>query len=200
MAQPFTEEQRSAISRRLFDSACRFALTPGVRKTSLEMLTAGAGISKSSFYKFFESKEALFLHVAAYWESIALERAIESTPRVWERSFFTPLLANSPRMDFVFTVFETIRQLGIERFLREDLPLLREAFPEEAARRHCMNSAANIFARLQQAHIRFTAPDATVRSVIQLMYLSILNSAQIGDSFFPALRELVASACDRLVA
>ena len=54
--------------------------------------------------------------------------------------------------------------------------------------------------RLQQAHIRFTAPDATVRSVIQLMYLSILNSAEIGDSFFPALRELVASACDRLVA
>ena len=45
-----------------------------------------------------------------------------------------------------------------------------------------------------------SAPDATVRSVIQLMYLSILNSAEIGDSFFPALRELVVSACDRLVA
>ena len=194
MAQPFTEEQRSIISPQLFSSACRFALTAGVRKTSLEMLTAEAGISKSSFYKFYESKEALFLRVAAHWEATALERASQALERSAENSDKARAAA------FVFTAFESIRQMGIERFLREDLPALRNAFPEEAARRHCMSSAANIFSRLQQAHIRFTAPDATVRSVIQLMYLSILNSAEIGDTFFPALRELVASACDRLVA
>ena len=194
MAQPFTEEQRSIISQQLFSSACQFALTAGVRKTSLEMLTAEAGISKSSFYKFYESKEALFLRVAAHWEATALERASQALERSAENSDKARAAA------FVFTAFESIRQMGIERFLREDLPALRNAFPEEAARRHCMSSAANIFSRLQQAHIRFTAPDATVLSVIQLMYLSILSSAEIGDSFFPALRELVASACDRLVA
>ena len=194
MAQPFTQEQRSAISRQLFDSACRFALTPGVRKTSLEMLTGEAGISKSSFYKFYESKEALFLRVAAHWETTALSRATQALERSAGRS------DKERAADFVFTAFETIRQLGIERFLREDLPALRDAFPEDAARRHCMDSAANIFAMLRQAHIRFTAPDTTVLSVIQLMYLSILSSAEIGDSFFPALRELVASACNHLVA
>ena len=78
MAQPFTEAQRSAIRQQLFDSACRFALTPGVRKTSLEMLTVEAGISKSSFYKFFESKEELFLRVAAHWEATALTRASQA--------------------------------------------------------------------------------------------------------------------------
>lgn len=194
MAQPFTQEQRSAISRQLFDSACRFALTPGVRKTSLEMLTGEAGISKSSFYKFYESKEVLFLRVAAHWETTALSRATQALERSAGRS------DKERAADFVFTAFETIRQLGIERFLREDLPALRDAFPEDAARRHCMDSAANIFAMLRQAHIRFTAPDTTVLSVIQLMYLSILSSAEIGDSFFPALRELVASACNHLVA
>ena len=132
--------------------------------------------------------------LVADWETTALSRATQALERSAGRS------DKERAADFVFTAFETIRQLGIERFLREDLPALRDAFPEEAARRHCMNSAANLFARLQQAHIRFTTPDATVRSVIQLMYLSILNSAEIGDSFFPALRELVASACDRLVA
>ena len=194
MAQPFTQEQRSAISRQLFDSACRFALTPGVRKTSLEMLTGEAGISKSSFYKFYESKEVLFLRVAAHWETTALSRATQALERSAGRS------DKERAADFVFTAFETIRQLGIERFLREDLPALRDALPEDAARRHCMDSAANIFAMLRQAHIRFTAPDTTVLSVIQLMYLSILSSAEIGDSFFPALRELVASACNHLVA
>ena len=194
MALPFTEEQRSAIRQKLFESAQRHALSDGVQRTSLDTLTSEAGISKSSFYKFYESKEALFLRVAAHWETTALTRATQALERSAGRS------DKARAADFVFTAFETIRQLGIERFLREDLPALRDAFPEEAARRHCMNSAANLFARLQQAHIRFTAPDATVRSVIQLMYLSILNSAEIGDTFFPALHELVVSACDRLVA
>ena len=53
MALPFTEEQRDEIRRRLFESACRYAMDMGVRKTSLDMLTADAGIAKSSFYKFF---------------------------------------------------------------------------------------------------------------------------------------------------
>ena len=194
MALPFTEQQRSAIRQKLFESAQRHALSDGVQRTSLDTLTSEAGISKSSFYKFFESKEELFLRVAAHWEATALTRASQALERSAGRS------DKERAADFVFTAFETIRQLGIERFLREDLPALRDAFPEDAARRHCMDSAANIFAMLRQAHIRFTAPDTTVLSVIQLMYLSILSSAEIGDSFFPALRELVASACNHLVA
>lgn len=194
MAQPFTDAQRSEIRRQLFDSACRHALATGVRKTSLETLTADAGISKSSFYKFYASKEELFLQVAAHWEATALERASAALQSSAHKS------AKERAAAFVFTVFESIRQMGIERFLREDMPLLNACVPEEEARRHRLNSASGIFTQLQQAQIRFTAPDATVRAVIQLMYLSILNSAELGDSFFPALRELVISACDRLVA
>ena len=55
MAQAFTPEQMQTIRARLMDSARRHALTTGVRKTSLDTLTAEAGISKSSFYKFFDS-------------------------------------------------------------------------------------------------------------------------------------------------
>ena len=42
--------------------------------------------------------------------------------------------------------------------------------------------------------------DETVLSVIRLLYLSILNIGDLGSAFFPALGELVVSACDRLVA
>ena len=82
MALPFTDEQRDEIRQRLFESACRHALTTGVKKTSLDMLTADAGIAKSSFYKFFESKEQLFLAVASQWEAQAIEygvMALEAT-------------------------------------------------------------------------------------------------------------------------
>ena len=56
MALPFTEQQRSAIRQKLFESAQRHALSDGVQRTSLDTLTSEAGISKSSFYKFYESK------------------------------------------------------------------------------------------------------------------------------------------------
>ena len=194
MALPFTDEQRDAIRARLYDSARRHALTTGVKKTSLDMLTADAGISKSSFYKFFSSKEELFLSIAGEWESQILGGAQRSLQGSED-------LSNKERAAaFVYAVFETIHQLGLARFLREDLQYLNGFLPKDEARAHCLTSAASIFTGLREARIRFTAPDETVLSVIQLMYLSILSIGDIGENFFPALRELVAGASDRLVA
>ena len=49
MAQPFTPEQLSGIRAALLESARRHAIDAGVRKTSLDALTADAGIAKSTF-------------------------------------------------------------------------------------------------------------------------------------------------------
>ncbi len=49
MPQAFTKQQMQAIREKLFQSACRHAVTQGVRKTSLEALASDAGISKSTF-------------------------------------------------------------------------------------------------------------------------------------------------------
>lgn len=194
MALPFTEQQRSAIRQRLFESAQRHALSDGVQRTSLDTLTSEAGISKSSFYKFYESKELLFLEVARDWETEIIGAAMHALTENRQDSDKERAAA------FVYRVFERIHELGIARFLKEDLPYLNALMPQELARTHCLSSARSIFDTLRQAEVHFTAPDDVVLSVIQLMYLSILNISDIGESFFPALHALVQSACDRLVA
>ena len=78
MAQPFSPKQRDAIRERLKESARKYAVSTGVKKTSLDMLTADAGISKSSFYKFFGSKELLFLEIANDWEMQVIAAVNES--------------------------------------------------------------------------------------------------------------------------
>ena len=78
MAQPFSPKQRDAIRERLKESARKYAVSTGVKKTSLDMLTADAGISKSSFYKFFSSKELLFLEIANDWEMQVIAAVNES--------------------------------------------------------------------------------------------------------------------------
>ena len=194
MALPFTEEQRSAIRQKLFESAQRHALSDGVQRTSLDTLTSEAGISKSSFYKFYESKELLFLEVASHWEAELLGEGMLALSADRRRS-------NKERAAaFVYRVFERIHQLGIARFLKDDLPYLNAYMSQEKARTHILSSARSIFDALRREEIRFTAPDDIVLSVIQLMYLSILNIGDIGESFFPALHTLVQSACEKLVA
>ena len=194
MALPFTDEQRALIRKQLIQSAQRHAIHTGVQKTSLDMLTSDAGISKSSFYKFYESKEQLFLAVASRWEAQAIEYGVMALEATGDKP--NKLRAAA----FVFAVFEAIHQLGIARFLREDLPHLNSFIPQDMAREHCMDSADSIFGQLRRAGITFTAPDETVLSVIRLLYLSILNIGDLGTAFFPALNELVAGACERLVA
>lgn len=194
MALPFTQTQREEIQGRLLESAQRHALSVGLRKTSLEALTADAGISKSSFYKFYESKERLFLEIAAGWEGEILRRATQALRDAGDRGDKDRAAA------MVLCAFRAIHEMGIARFLREDLPLLMALCPEEIARAHYLSSAESIFAALREAQIHFTVSDEVALSVIQLMYLSILHIGEIGDAFFPALAELVKSACDRLVA
>ena len=51
------------IRKDLIREARRCGVTVGMRKTSVEQLTEAVGISKGSFYKFFDSKELLFFAV-----------------------------------------------------------------------------------------------------------------------------------------
>ena len=194
MALPFSDEQRVQIRELLLQSARRHAIQTGVAKTSLDMLTGDAGISKSSFYKFYASKEALFLEVAAGWEEQILSSAQRTLSATGE------LTSKERAARFVYAVFETIHQLGIVRFLKEDLIYLNSFLPKDEARAHCLTSAQGIFDTLREARIAFTQPEETVLAVIQLMYLSILSIGDIGEEFFPALQLLVSSACDKLVA
>jgi len=194
MALPFTDKQRITIRERLLTSAMKYALKTGVKKTSLDMLAADAGIAKSSFYKFFESKELLFLEAASRWEGEILESARNALNQNAEKSDKERAAA------MVFAVFKTIHDLGIARFLREDAPLLHELLKEQQVKAHMLTSAQLLFEALREANIRFTAPEDTVSSVIQLLYLSILNFGDLGEHYFPALYEIVAGTCDRLVA
>lgn len=193
MAQPFSPEQRDAIRARLLESARQHIVSDGVKKTSLDMLTSDAGISKSSFYKFYDSKEQLFLTIAAEWESQVIscvQKALESAAGQSDKERAAAMVCSA---------FETIHQLGICRFLSEDLSDLVKLIPESDAKIHYLSSAHGIFDMLHQSQIHFSVPDETVLACIQILYLSILHIDQIGLSFFPALRMLVVGACAELV-
>lgn len=194
MAQPFTPEQRYAIRERLLTSARRHAIDDGPERTSLETLTSEAGISKSSFYKFFESKEALFLEVATQWEQDILCHIFEALKHTQGDS-------KTRVASMVIALFSEIQRMGIARFVREDMPSLTASQDEACRKAHFLSSSRRIYDELQRidGQIRFTTDDSVVLSVIELLYLSVLNINDVGDTYFPALCILVQGACDRLI-
>ena len=194
MAQPFSSEQLSEIKRRLIESAKRHALSTGMKKTSLDALTADAGIAKSTFYKFYDCKEQLFLEIAGRWEADIIASALNALRECAGQSSKRRAAA------FVCAAFERVHELGVTRFMREDFPLLGALVSRDKAKEHMLHSAENILLTLKEEGIAFAEPDETVVSVVQLLYLSILNIGDFGDNYFPALKVLVESACDRLVA
>ncbi|MDT0300803.1 TetR/AcrR family transcriptional regulator [Streptomonospora wellingtoniae] len=63
MPAAFSADEKARIKGLLMESGRRLFTTRGLRKTSLEDLVAPAAIAKSSFYQFFDSKEALYLEL-----------------------------------------------------------------------------------------------------------------------------------------
>jgi AcrR family transcriptional regulator len=60
MPRAFTEQEKTRIQDRLLDAGHSCFARYGLRKTTIEDLVKSAGIAKSSFYLFFDSKESLY--------------------------------------------------------------------------------------------------------------------------------------------
>lgn len=192
MPQPFTPEQMQTIRGLLFESACRHAVFAGVKKTSLEALTADAGISKSTFYKFFGSKEQLFAEVAFHFERLIIgemERVLRQT---------TGLNNRERTAAAVNAAFDELKQLNVLRFLTEDVPQLAQHFWSADGGQHFRSMALTIVEALRQEGIRFAMPESTVCAIIHIIYLSVQRANEI-DDYPNALKQLVLCVCDRLV-
>jgi AcrR family transcriptional regulator len=77
MPSAFSDKERSRITEQLLDTATRLFATQGLRKTSLEELTAPAGIAKSSLYAFFDSKEDLYFEAVLRQSAQVRRRVID---------------------------------------------------------------------------------------------------------------------------
>jgi AcrR family transcriptional regulator len=79
----FTAKERERISQALLAAGRDLFTRQGLRKTALEELVAPAGIVKSTFYQFFDSKEALYLQLmldeAGQVKAEVIDRALLST-------------------------------------------------------------------------------------------------------------------------
>ncbi len=81
MPRAFKEEEKEKIRVKLLEGGRACFLRYGLKKTTIEDVVGPAGIAKSSFYLFFESKEALYVELFLRETPAMMERLLDASFR-----------------------------------------------------------------------------------------------------------------------
>ena len=188
----FSQEENALIRQSLLAEGRRCAVTVGMRKTSVEQLTEATGISKGSFYKYFASKELLFLavlediHTEVYQVARdALEAGRDLPP---EDCAAETLLA----------ACRCLSETGAMRFLEADAADLLRRLPPRLKAEHYHDDEAHIRALLEESGLAPRGGMALAAATIRGLILTVSHQGQIGPLYPQVLETLVFGACREL--
>ena len=188
----FTEEQNETIRRDLIREARCCGVTVGMRKTSVEQLTEAIGISKGSFYKFFDSKELLFFAVL---EDIHTECFAAAQKSLQENAAIDPASRTAAA---ILAACRWLSETKAFVFIENDAEFLLHRLPEEVKTAHYHDDETHIRQLLEKydlvPNLGISLAAATVRGLI----LTVSHKEQIGELYPQVLETLVYGACREL--
>lgn len=188
----FTEEQNETIRRDLIREARCCGVTVGMRKTSVEQLTEAVGISKGSFYKFFDSKELLFFAVL---EDIHTECFAAAQKSLQENAAIDPASRTAAA---ILAACRWLSETKAFVFIENDAEFLLHRLPEEVKTAHYHDDETHIRLLLEKYDLvpnrGISLAAATVRGLI----LTVSHKEQIGKLYPQVLETLVYGACREL--
>ena len=190
----FTEEQNETIRRDLIREARCCGVTVGMRTTSVEQLTEAVGISKGSFYNFFDSKELLFFAVL---EDIHTECFAAAQKSLQENAAIDPASRTAAA---ILAACRWLSETKAFVFIENDAEFLLHRLPEEVKTAHYHDDEMHIRLLLEKYDLvpnrGISLAAATVRGLI----LTVSHQEQIGALYPQVLETLVRGACLELFA
>lgn len=198
MPRAFREGEREAIQAALLEHGRRLFAAQGLRKTSVEELTAAAGISKGAFYLFFESKEALFFELLERFEAAYKDQLLAAVARTELR----------PRARMAALLAHALSIMGSEplftRLGRAEYDLLLRRLPPERVAAHMQrdDAFAETFAAAWAAQgVSLGLPAPLIAGLIRALFFVTLHEEEFTPGVYPAVvGELTALVAARLVA
>ncbi len=177
MPKPFSEREKNLIRERLLEHGYKMFSAYGLAKTNVDEIARAAGISKGSFYGFYESKEALFMDVIELVEKRVRQQLLATID----------LPGPSPRAR-LYAVFRKAFQLFselsvLQLFTGSDYELLFRRIPLEKLQHHLANDYAffeELIERVKGAGIPVQAQSTQITALLYPLVLSILHQDELG--------------------
>lgn len=193
MAVSFTPKERHGIVNALREAARKNAASVGMRKTTVDELAEEAGISKGAFYKFYQSKEHLFLDMLEQW----YQQIYEGTAQALAAQEDLP-----PRKRAALalkTAWRIMIQQPLMRFCRDDIPLMTRKLPEAVLSEHYRSVDEFIGELIDSSRVMLTVSKPDACAAVKILFYSLLIAPDVGDHFERAMDELVEGACAQMV-
>ena len=188
----FTDEQNETIRKDLIREARRCGVTIGMRKTSVEQLTEAVGISKGSFYKFFDSKELLFFAVL---EDIHTEGYAAAQKTLQENESLPPADRAAAA---ILAACRWLAETKAFLFIENDADFLLRRLPEEVKTAHYHDDETHIRALLEAGGLQPKGGMALAAATVRGLILTVSHQEQIGARYPQVLETLVRGACREL--
>jgi AcrR family transcriptional regulator len=196
MPKWFSEPEKELIQKRLLEQGYRLFSTYGLNKTNVEEIAKAVGISKGAFYRFYASKEALFMDVTEQVE-IDMRRQVLA---VIDQPGPSPRARLYAALKKAFDIFESAPILRL--FTSADFDLLFSRVPAEKVQQHLMDDRLfldELVAHCQAAGIPIRVPAEQIVGLLYPIVIAELNGAAFGQGGFrgsiDALLELIAAYC-----
>ena len=188
----FTEEQNETIRRDLIREARCCGATVGMRKTSVEQLTEAVGISKGSFYKFFDSKELLFFAVL---EDIHTECFAAAQKSLQENAAIDPASRTAAA---ILAACRWLSETKAFVFIENDAEFLLHRLPEEVKTAHYHDDETHIRLLLEKYDLVPSRGISLAAATVRGLILTVSHKEQIGELYPQVLETLVYGACREL--
>ena len=188
----FTEEQNETIRRDLIREARCCGVTVGMRKTSVEQLTEAVGISKGSFYKFFDSKELLFFAVL---EDIHTECFAAAQKSLQENAAIDPASRTAAA---ILAACRWLSETKAFVFIENDAESLLHRLPEEVKTAHYHDDEMHIRLLLEKYDLVPSRGISLAAATVRGLILTVSHKEQIGELYPQVLETLVYGACREL--
>lgn len=188
----FTEEQNETIRRDLIREARRCGVSIGMRKTSVEQLADAVGISKGSFYKFFESKELLFFAVL---EGIHTEGFAAAEKSMEANAALPPA---DRAAEAILAACRWLSETQALVFIENDAEFLLRRLPNEIITEHYHDDEAHIRALLERSGLQPRGGTELAAAAVRGLVLTVSHQEQIGALYPQVLEILVRGACMEL--
>lgn len=196
MTRSFSEQEKDDIRRRLLDLGLKHFSTYGFKKANVDEIARAAGISKGAFYRFYESKEMLFMDVM---EEVEVRGRVEIM-----KSIQMPGPTPRARLYGILkTAFNLFRELPIMHFFSAgDLGTLMHQIPAEKFREHIASDEGffdQLLAACGEAGIPVTVGAADIVNMLYPLVIAFLSDTGPGEisltSNLNANLELIAAYC-----
>jgi len=191
MPREFTDDERERIRRQIREAGRELFAARGLARTTIGDLTDPAGVADSSFYTFYDAKEALYLELLTEEGEAVAERVTRALERHDD-----PERAIAAFLRTVTDEVETnplVRRLIVEDELDRLRDRLTEAEREADRQASVGHLLPYVTAWYEAGDLRGPDPETTAHAIRAVTFLT-LHEEDIGSERYPAVRELVIEA------